>query len=64
MKVYRGNPAAARNYVEADHARADDYYLAEGTGWPSFSSPHSMESRPLDHLTVTGTKRGSLGSTR
>ena len=32
MKVYRGNPAAARNYVEADHARVDDYYLAEGTG--------------------------------
>ncbi|MGH3631527.1 MAG: relaxase domain-containing protein, partial [Sciscionella sp.] len=32
MKVYRGNPAAARNYVEADRSRADDYYLAEGTG--------------------------------
>ncbi|HEU5043702.1 MAG TPA: MobF family relaxase [Nocardioidaceae bacterium] len=32
MKVYRGNPAAARSYVEADHARVDDYYLAEGTG--------------------------------
>jgi exodeoxyribonuclease V alpha subunit len=33
MKVYRGNAAAARNYVEADRSRADDYYyLAEGTG--------------------------------
>jgi conjugative relaxase-like TrwC/TraI family protein len=32
MKVYRGSPTAARNYVEADRARADDYYLAEGTG--------------------------------
>jgi len=32
VKVYRGNPAAARNYVEADHARVDDYYLVEGTG--------------------------------
>ncbi|GAC1524699.1 MAG: hypothetical protein NVS3B1_12800 [Marmoricola sp.] len=32
VKFYRGNPAAARNYVEADHSRADDYYLAEGTG--------------------------------
>lgn len=32
VKIYRGNPAAARNYVEADHARVDDYYLAEGTG--------------------------------
>lgn len=32
LKVYRGSPTAARNYVEADRARADDYYLAEGTG--------------------------------
>lgn len=32
VKVYRGNPAAARNYVDADHAGVDDYYLAEGTG--------------------------------
>jgi conjugative relaxase-like TrwC/TraI family protein len=32
VKVYRGAPAAARNYVEADRSRADDYYLAEGSG--------------------------------
>jgi hypothetical protein len=32
MKIYRGAAAAARNYVEADSSRADDYYLAEGTG--------------------------------
>jgi len=40
VKVYRGNAAAARHYVEADHGhghapghgRADDYYLADGTG--------------------------------
>ena len=32
MKVYRGSPTAARNYVEADRARADDYYLTEGAG--------------------------------
>ncbi len=32
MKVYRGSAGAARNYVEADRARVDDYYLAEGTG--------------------------------
>ncbi len=32
LKVYRGSPTAARNYVEADRSRADDYYLAEGTG--------------------------------
>ncbi len=32
MKTYRGTPAAARAYVEADRSRADDYYLAEGSG--------------------------------
>ena len=32
MKVYRGAAAAARAYVEADHSRADDYYLTEGSG--------------------------------
>ncbi len=33
MKVYVGSPAAARAYLEADRGRADDYYLAEGTGF-------------------------------
>lgn len=32
MKFYRGSAAAARAYVEADHSRADDYYLIEGSG--------------------------------
>jgi hypothetical protein len=32
LKMYAGAPAAARHYVEADRGRADDYYLAEGTG--------------------------------
>ena len=32
VKIYRGAAAAARNYVEADRSRADDYYLAEGSG--------------------------------
>ncbi|MFT4085020.1 MAG: MobF family relaxase [Nocardioides sp.] len=32
VKFYRGSAAAARAYVEADHSRADDYYLAEGSG--------------------------------
>ncbi|MCU1616473.1 MAG: trwC5 [Frankiales bacterium] len=32
MKVYAGAPAAARCYLEAGRSRADDYYLAEGTG--------------------------------
>src|SRR3954454_3393243 len=32
MKIYAGPPAAARQYLEADRGRADDYYLAEGAG--------------------------------
>jgi exodeoxyribonuclease V alpha subunit len=32
LKIYAGPPAAARAYLEADRGRADDYYLAEGTG--------------------------------
>ncbi len=32
VKFYRGAAGAARSYVEADRSRADDYYLAEGTG--------------------------------
>ena len=31
-KFYRGSGRGARAYVEADHHRADDYYLAEGAG--------------------------------
>jgi len=30
--IYRGSAVDARSYVEADRSRADDYYLAEGTG--------------------------------
>src|SRR3712207_3187732 len=32
MKVYAGAPAAARHYVEGGRGRADDSYLAQGTG--------------------------------
>src|SRR4051794_37794970 len=32
MKVYAGASGAARRYMEAGRGRADDYYLAEGTG--------------------------------
>lgn len=32
MKVYRGPAKAARSYLEKDHSRADDYYLADGSG--------------------------------
>jgi exodeoxyribonuclease V alpha subunit len=46
MKVYRGSPGAARNYVEADRSRADDYYLAEGTGLAErlIATPEGVES--------------------
>jgi conjugative relaxase-like TrwC/TraI family protein len=33
LKIYRGSAVAARNYVEADRSRADDYYLAEDSGF-------------------------------
>src|SRR6476469_4302356 len=47
MKIYAGSPAAARNYVEADRSRADDYYLAEGTGVPEryVASPDAVVRR-------------------
>jgi hypothetical protein len=32
MKIYAGPPATARQYLEADRGRADDYYLAADTG--------------------------------
>ena len=42
VKVYRGAAVAARHYVEVDRGRADDYYLAEGTG---FAQRYSASSR-------------------
>jgi conjugative relaxase-like TrwC/TraI family protein len=51
LKIYRGSPAAARAYVEADRARVDDYYLAEGTGLASrlVATPGSvLELAPMD----------------
>jgi hypothetical protein len=46
VKVYRGSPGAARSYVEADRSRADDYYLAEGTGLAErlIATPEGVES--------------------
>lgn len=32
MKTYHGAARDARNYLEADRSRADDYYLADGSG--------------------------------
>jgi exodeoxyribonuclease V alpha subunit len=51
LKIYRGNPAAARAYVEADRARVDDYYLAEGTGLASrlvATRESVLELAPMD----------------
>ncbi|MGN6252015.1 MAG: MobF family relaxase [Marmoricola sp.] len=47
MKVYRGAAAAARHYVEADRSRADDYYLAEGSGvaMRMVATPEGIEHR-------------------
>ena len=58
MKVYRGSAAAARIYVEADRSRADDYYLAEGTGLAErcVASP-AMGDTPSS-LRLTGTLDG------
>ncbi len=53
MKVYRGSAAAARNYVETDRSRVDDYYLAEGMGLVDryFATP--------DNVRVAGWMDGS-----
>src|SRR3954454_23788068 len=50
MKVYAGAPVAARHYVEVGRGRADDYYLAEGTGIArryAASGGRVMELAPL-----------------
>jgi len=73
MKVYRGAAAAARSYVEADRSRADDYYLAEGTGLAAryVATPDGVrEQAPMDgetyerwvagHDVETGKAKGRL----
>ena len=53
MKVYRGSAAAARNYLDADRSRADDYYLAEGTGVARrFTS--GPDAPVLEHAALSG----------
>ena len=49
MKFYRGSPGAARTYVEQDRSRADDYYLAEGSGVAT-----RYVASPLDGVTPAG----------
>jgi exodeoxyribonuclease V alpha subunit len=48
VKIYRGAATAARQYVEADRGRADDHYLAEGTGIAErlIGTPDSVERAP------------------
>jgi len=58
MKIYRGSPAAARNYVEADRSRADDYYLAEGTGLAHLYVATSVNSSSGRELRSAGTLTG------
>lgn len=49
MNIYRGAAAAARNYVEADRSRADDYYLTEGSGLAErFTAPPEGVVRVAD----------------
>ncbi|TFV89905.1 MobF family relaxase [Blastococcus sp. CT_GayMR16] len=52
MKIYAGAPAAARQYVEADRGRADDYYLTEGAGLARRFSV--TESRVTELAPLTG----------
>ncbi len=55
MKTYRGSPGAARHYVETDRNRADDYYLAEGTGVAErYTAAPSAGVRRLQPLTGDG----------
>ncbi|MEO9322085.1 MobF family relaxase [Nocardioides sp. C4-1] len=55
MKFYRGAAHAARNYVEADRTRADEYYLAEGTGIASryVADVHTNELSDTSEVAVT-----------
>ena len=53
VKVYRGTAAAARNYVDADRSRADDYYLAEGTGIASRFTT-GRDGRVIERASLSG----------
>ena len=75
VKFYRGAAKAARAYVERDRSRADDYYLAEGTGvaerftatadvveraWPMTGAPTSIGFPGSRRSTGSGTLRSRL----
>src|SRR4051812_12189578 len=50
VKFYKGSAAAARAYVEADRSRADDYYLAEGTGMGSRPGATPTQTRAAGEM--------------
>jgi exodeoxyribonuclease V alpha subunit len=75
LKMYRGSAAAARSYLEVDRGRADDYYLAEGTGLAEHYVASSESVRQVGTLSgdeyeawvagrdpVTGVPKGRLRS--
>jgi len=54
-KFYRGSARAARDYVEAGRSRADDYYLAEGTGFAErFSATADGQVRAMPQMDGDG----------
>ena len=54
MKFYRGSGRGARAYVEADHHRADDYYLAEGAGIAEMIRVDGRTGDVLDRVQLDG----------
>lgn len=53
VKFYNGAAKAARAYVEADRSRADDYYLAEGSGIAEL-----LVATPIDGVERAGVMDG------
>jgi len=54
MKFYRGSGRGARAYVEADHHRADDYYLADGAGIAEMIRVDGRTGGVLDRMQLDG----------
>jgi exodeoxyribonuclease V alpha subunit len=61
VKFYSGSARAARAYLEADRSRADDYYLAEGSGLAErlVATPEAVEQ--AGSLTGEGYERWVAG---
>jgi exodeoxyribonuclease V alpha subunit len=58
MKVYADSAAPARQYLEADRGRTDEYYLAEGTGITRRFAAGEAGVVQLTPLAGTVTRRG------